>query len=281
MTKVAVITGANSGVGYALTILLAKNCYKVYATMRNLSNGKELSEQVEKEGLSKLVSLVQLDVSSDDSVKQCFESILKHDTIDVLAANAGYSQVGCVEELTIKDSKDQFETNYFGVIRCLHGVLPTMRKQKSGRILVVSSVGGLNGVPFNDIYCSSKFAVEGLVESCAPVYKEFGIHISLIEPGAILTSFVKNVKKSESDKKIDDDLLEKRDIVNKKMMAQFNNSLAQTPMQVAEVMLKALTDENPHMRYLTNEKYLDAVKSKYVDPTGDVHLKNVKKRFFE
>jgi len=250
--------------------------------MRDLDRKKDLLEELEKEKVSQNVEFVKLDVASDDSVKECFESILKKDSIDILCANAGYSCVGGLESVTIQETKDQMETNYYGVIRCFHSVLPGMRKQKSGRILVTTSVGGLNGVPFNDIYCASKFACEGLVESCAPVYKELGIHISLIEPGAILTNFVKNVKMPEATQKVDDDIKKLQDLTMKRMLGQFTSgNIAQTPMEVAEVMLKAITDENPHMRYLTNDKYLDVVKSKYVDPTGDTHLRNVKKKYLE
>ena len=118
--------------------------------------------------------------------------------VDVLVNNAGYSQAGSVEMMTMDAMKAQMETNLFGVIRCQKAVLPYMRQQKSGKIINISSVGGIWGQPFNDIYCASKFALEGLAESQAPLFRTFGVYVSCVEPGAIKSAFWSNAHVPEA-----------------------------------------------------------------------------------
>ncbi len=192
--------------------------------------------------------------------------------------NAGYAQAGVIEGLTLEECYKQFETNFFGVIRTTKAVLPSMRNRKSGRVIAVTSVGGLQGTPFNDIYCASKFAVEGLYESMASVYKAFNVHVVLVgmlslnfnnvEPGAILTTFVQNADR-KSLKVLDSEWNELVERYSAAMGGAFKAPYAQTGEQVSNFILKAIEDENPNLRYTTNPLTESGLKLKYSDLTGN------------
>ena len=144
---------------------------------------------MQKEGLP--IRVVQLDVTDDYSVKNAVDHIISEaGRIDVLVNNAGYSLGGALEDLSMEEIKSQYETNLFGLIRVIQAVLPTMRKQRSGRILNISSGTGIFGFPGISAYVSTKFAVEGLSESIAFELEPFGIKVILIEPGFVKTNFV-------------------------------------------------------------------------------------------
>ena len=144
--------------------------------------------------------VIQLDVNDDTSVSHAFETISKdNDRIDVLVNNAGFDVFGPLEELSIDEIKEQFETNFFGVVRATKAVIPITRKQGSGIIINVSSIGGKVGlVPFNTSYHASKFAVEGFTESLRHELAEFGVKVILIEPGGVKTNFVDNIKTAKN-----------------------------------------------------------------------------------
>eukprot|EP00494_Astrolonche_serrata_P005738 UN05755 len=156
--KVALITGCSSGVGYALALQMAKNGYRTYATMRNVKKGEALLKEGEK--WKDNLFVVALDVTDDKSISDAVETIQKKwGRIDVLVNNAGYAEVGNIEMVSVERAKVQFDTNFFGVMRVCQKVLPIMRKQRSGNVVMVSSIGGVWGQPMNDIYCASKFAL--------------------------------------------------------------------------------------------------------------------------
>jgi short-subunit dehydrogenase len=288
MVKSAVVTGCSSGVGLALAVLLAQNSYHVFATLRKKEDSENVIAAFKKENVDEsLITFIIMDVASDSSVEEGFKEIYsKTEFVDVLICNAGYSVFGLCEYLPMEKMKDQFETNFYGVIRCVKKVLPSMRDKKQGRVQVVSSIGGLNGQVFNDIYCASKFAVEGLFESMAPVYSELGVHLSIVEPGAIATNFVQTTLKGfgENQTKMDDNLNMLLGKYMKSTQEKFSDpKIAQSGMDVAKVCLKAITDENPSLRYLTNHhpNYTGNISLKYSDPTGDKYLQSVKKNLFE
>jgi len=201
MAKVVLITGASSGVGLTLSVLLARSVkptYKVVATMRNLSKKENLLKAA-GDTFNKTLFLKQLDVCDSKSVESVVQEILKEDgRIDVLVNNAGVGLSGPVELLTVDQAKENFETNFFGVFRTTNAVLPSMKAKESGHIVQVSSMGGVRGVPFNDVYCAAKFAVEGFSESLAPLLRCFNIKVTVIEPGPILTDFVENATKQSA-----------------------------------------------------------------------------------
>src|SRR5919202_4850624 len=187
--KVALVTGSSSGIGLETALLLARNEFHTYASMRNLEKSKNITEIANKEKLP--LQVVQLDVNDDRSVKQAIDKIVaENQRIDVLVNNAGYGLLGALEDLSIEEIKDQFETNFFGAIRVTQQALPVMRKQKSGTIVNISSVGGRMGIPSLSAYHSTKFALEGLSESISYELEPFGIRIVIIEPGFIRTNIM-------------------------------------------------------------------------------------------
>lgn len=190
--KSVLITGSNRGIGFETVLSFARAGYKVFATMRNLEAGNSLQQRLTGESLP--VSIHQMDVDADESVKQCIETILKeHGKIDVLVNNAGIERHGSVEELTMADFKSMMETNYFGVLRCIQAVLPQMRANRSGCIINISSVAGKMAITPLGGYCASKFALEAISESLAEELKAFNIRVAIVEPGIISTDMARDV----------------------------------------------------------------------------------------
>ncbi|KAE8300455.1 Retinol dehydrogenase 8 [Larimichthys crocea] len=188
--KVVLITGCSSGIGLRTAVTLAKDKqkrYHVIATMRDLKRKDKLVEAA-GEAYGNTLSLAVLDVCSDESVKQCINGI-EDRRVDILINNAGVGLVGPVESIPIEDMQKVFETNFFGVVRLIKEVMPDMKKRKEGHIIVVTSVMGLQGVVFNDVYTASKFAIEGFCESLAVQLLRFNIRLSMIEPGPVHTEF--------------------------------------------------------------------------------------------
>ena len=186
--KVSVVTGSSSGIGYETALILARNGFITYATMRDTKKGLSLNSVAKKENLQ--LKILQLDVTDEGSVNRAIKSIYaESEQIDVLVNNAGYGLVGAFEDISMDEIKLQFETNFFGLIRVTQVVLPIMRNQNSGKIVNISSGAGRFGFPTGSIYVSTKFAVEGLSESLAYEVEPFGIKIILVEPGVIKTNF--------------------------------------------------------------------------------------------
>ncbi len=189
MRKTCIVTGANSGIGRSTAITLAKNDYTVFATMRSLERGEKLREIAQELNLA--IKAVELDVSDTDSVNQGINEILNQtDQIDILINNAGVGSNAVIEDVDIESDKSVFETNFWGVVRCIQAVLPTMRQQKSGHIIQVSSIAGRVGLPAQPIYSASKWALEGLSENLAHDLSSFGVRVSIIEPGVTRTAIL-------------------------------------------------------------------------------------------
>jgi NAD(P)-dependent dehydrogenase (short-subunit alcohol dehydrogenase family) len=187
--KTCIVTGANSGIGRSTAITLAKNDYTVFATMRSLERGEKLREIAQELNLA--IKAVELDVSDTDSVNQGINEILNQtDQIDILINNAGVGSNAVIEDVDIESDKSVFETNFWGVVRCIQAVLPTMRQQKSGHIIQVSSIAGRVGLPAQPIYSASKWALEGLSENLAHDLSSFGVRVSIIEPGVTRTAIL-------------------------------------------------------------------------------------------
>jgi NAD(P)-dependent dehydrogenase (short-subunit alcohol dehydrogenase family) len=246
--KVALVTGSSSGIGFETSLMLARAGFNTYASMRNLEKSKNITEIAKKEKLP--LQVVQLDVNNDGSVKDAIDKILKADQrIDVLINNAGYGLFGSVEDTSIEEIKAQFETNFFGVVRVTQQVLPLMRRQNSGTIVNVSSVGGRIGLPALSAYHSTKFALEGLSESIAFELEPFGIRVVIIEPGVIRTNILNSsssAKKALDPKSPYFSLSQK---LNDNFKSMMESELSSPPEEVAKVILQAVTSENPQLRY--------------------------------
>jgi short-subunit dehydrogenase len=159
---VALVTGSSSGIGFETSLALARNGLHTFATMRNLEDGsRQITDITKNENLP--LQVIQLDVNNDKSVIDAMNRILKDkDRIDVVVNNAGYALIGAFEENSMEEIKAQFETNFFGAIRVMQAVIPKMRKQRRGKIVNITSMGGRIAVPLDSIYHGTKFALEGL-----------------------------------------------------------------------------------------------------------------------
>jgi NAD(P)-dependent dehydrogenase (short-subunit alcohol dehydrogenase family) len=195
------------------------------------------------------------------SVKNAVQTISSETggRIDVLVNNAGYVLSGAFEDLAIDEIKTQYETNFFGLIRTTQAVLPIMREQKSGIIVNISSGGGRFGYPGHSAYISTKFAIEGLSESMSYELEPFGIKVVIVEPGVIMTNIVNTMvvaRKSQDPNSAYSQMMQKMANTFEGLMK--NSS---SPDLVANVVLKAVIDENPTLRYLAGndvEQWLGA-----------------------
>jgi short-subunit dehydrogenase len=247
--KVAIVTGSSSGIGYATSLLLARNRFHTYATMRNIEKSADIQEIANKERLP--LQVMQLDVNNDASIRNSIEKVgSENERIDVLVNNAGYGLVGAFEDLSVEEIKSQFETNFFGVIRLTQQVFPIMRKQKSGTIVNVSSGAGRIGFPGMSAYVSSKFALEGLSESMSYELEPFGIKVVIIEPGIIRTNFKKNSVMSK--KSLDNSSISPYSSIIQKIDSSISSMVehATPPEEVAKAILHAVISNNPELRYL-------------------------------
>ena len=272
MEKVAVVTGTSSGIGFETSLALAREGYFTYATMRDTTKSNKIKEIAQKENLK--INILELDVDDEKSVKSAIAQILdQKQRIDVLVNNAGWGLWGCVEDVSVDEFKEQFETNFFSIIRLIQEVAPTMRKQGSGTIVNVSSVVGRIGFPASPAYISSKFALEGLSESLRFEFAPFGVDVIIIEPGVIKTNFMKNMKmakKSELDTVYKD--ITTKVVSGVKMMAEMGTP----PKEVANTIVKAIKDKNPLPRYIVGNDalmFLEAKKSK-----TDIEFENYLKK---
>ena len=187
------ITGTSSGIGLATALTFGRAGYKVYATMRNPSRAPELAQTVATEKLP--ISISAMDVDSDASVKEGVGAIVKEGgPIDVLVNNAGIERTGSVEELPLAEFRAVMETNYFGAIRCIQTVLPTMRERRNGCIVNVTSVAGRIACSPLAPYTASKFALEALSESLAQEMKPFNVRVAVVQPGIIDTAMARRIE---------------------------------------------------------------------------------------
>jgi NAD(P)-dependent dehydrogenase (short-subunit alcohol dehydrogenase family) len=249
---VAVVTGSSSGIGLATSLALARNGYLTYATMRNLAKRDSIQSIAEKQHLP--IITVQLDVTDENSVKNAIQSILSESgRIDLLVNNAGYGLTGAFEDIGIDEIKALYETNLFGVIRVTQAVLPTMRKQGSGRIINISSGAGRIGYPGGSAYVSSKFALEGLSESMAYEIEQFGIRTVLVEPGFVRTNFGENIviakKAQDPNSPYSQMMMQMKSSSYRRRMIE-NASDADL---VASVVVEAATAKEPNLRYLAGK----------------------------
>jgi short-subunit dehydrogenase len=182
MDQIVLITGASSGMGRETAIFLARNGYKVYAGARRLEKMEDLKEDS--------IRAIALDVTVESSCKEAVEKILlEQGRIDVLINNAGYGVYGAVEDVPLPEAQRQLDVNLFGAARMIQLVLPSMRNQKSGFIVNVTSIGGKFATPFGGWYHASKFGLEGLSDSLRNEVRQFGVKIVVVEPGGVQTEF--------------------------------------------------------------------------------------------
>ncbi|XP_014816620.1 PREDICTED: retinol dehydrogenase 8 isoform X1 [Calidris pugnax] len=272
--RTVLVTGCSSGID-------PQQRYQVIATMRDLRK-KEKLEQAAGETLGKTLSIQRLDVCSDSSVAECMENI-PGGHVDVLVNNAGVGHVGPVESISVEEMKRIFETNFFGAVRMIKAVLPSMKQRQSGHIVVISSVMGLQGIVFNDVYAASKFAVEGFCESLAVQLLQFNVFVSMVEPGPVNTDFelklMEEVSRSEFPGADPATVHYFKDVYLPASQEIFT-TLGQSPTAVAEAIVNVIGARRPAFRTQTNSLYTPLVALKYADPSGDLSVRTYYRLLF-
>lgn len=254
MQKVVLVTGTSTGLGIAIAVQAAQAGHIVYATMRDLAKRGQLDDALRDAGVT--VQLLQLDVQDAGSVAAAVDTVVaQQGRIDVLINNAGMGYARSLEQAEEADIQRILDINYMGVVRCTKAVMPHMRKARAGHVINISSVGGLVGQPFNEIYCGAKFAVEGLTEALASYIKpSFGINFTAVEPGGIATEFTNTVlaQMAQTGGMLEDEYLP---ILQKYAATRANRQDAdasQTPDQVASVVMQVMDNPEPPLRIRTS-----------------------------
>jgi len=232
--KVALVTGASSGLGRSTAFLLADNGFTVFGTSRQPDKSRFFEYET-----------LPLDVRSDESAQNCIRTIMERTgRLDVLINNAGYALAGGIEETSILEAKAQFETNFFGAVRMVRAVLPIMRKQQGGQIINISSLAGLMGLPFLGFYTASKYAIEGYTETLRHEVRTFNIRVSLIEPSFFKTDLARSTQRSADPIK-DYSAMHERAIQASDQSVQEGDN----PDRVAELILSVIKSKYPRLRY--------------------------------
>ncbi|ACT06906.1 short-chain dehydrogenase/reductase SDR [Dickeya chrysanthemi Ech1591] len=237
--RVALVTGASSGIGEATAIKLVAVGYSVYGTSRR---GAESSEA--------RFPMLALDVTNDESVENAVAELLRLEgRIDLLVNNAGFGfSPAAAEESSIEQAKAMFDTNFHGLVRMTRTVVPYMRRQGGGRIINIGSILGVVPVPYAALYCASKHAVEGYSEALDHELRTQGIRVSVIEPAYVKTKF--EVNNIEPDSKIGE-----YDVIRAKLVHVVSEAMskADEPEEAADVVVKAAQASNPKLRYTSGK----------------------------
>ena len=261
--KVTLVTGVSSGIGREIVQLLAERGARVFGTVRNPQSAKLIHG----------VEVVRMDVTDDASVSEAVQSIVqKAGPVQILVNNAGYALAGALEETSIEEARQQFETNFFGVLRVVNAVLPGMREGGSGRIVNISSAFGLLPAPHWGIYAASKHAVEGYTETLDHEVRGFGVRAVLVEPAFTKTKLTKNEKTAQT-------ALEVYAVLRKRMSEAVRQGTEQgdNPHVVAEAVWRALTEKSPRLRYPVGKSVLLSRLRRFV-PAG-MFDKSFRKQF--
>ncbi|MBY5935268.1 SDR family oxidoreductase [Tateyamaria omphalii] len=256
MSKVILITGCSSGLGVSLAVQAAQAGHTVYATMRNLSKRAVLDDAVAAAGVT--VHVAQLDVQDSASIAACVDQVIAAEGhVDVLINNAGAGFVRSTEQASEEDINWVMDVNFMGVVRCTKALIPHFRERRAGHVVTISSVGGLVGQPFNEIYCAAKFAVEGYMEAMASyISPSFGINFTVVEPGGIASEFAANVMKQveETGGMLDDEYLPiLQKYVGGAQDRAAGGDIYQTADEVAAVVMDCVASDDPPIRTRTSK----------------------------
>lgn len=233
--KVTLVTGASSGIGREIAQLLAQRGACVFGTARNPKSASPVSG----------VELVRMDVTDDASVHEAIQGVVKKaGPIEILVNNAGYGLTGALEETSVQEARDQFETNFFGVLRVTNAVLAGMRQAGYGRIVNISSVVGFIPAPFMGMYTASKHAVEGYTETLDHEVRQFGVRAVLVQPSYTKSNINQNEKPARTN-------IEAYAIHRQRMHEIVANGVrhGDDPQLVAETVWRAVAARSPRLRY--------------------------------
>ncbi|MGJ5675240.1 MAG: oxidoreductase [Nostochopsis sp.] len=253
--RVWLITGSSTGFGRVLALSVLQTGDAVVATARKPEQLQDLVEQYPQHAL-----VVGLDVTKPGEVRAAVDrAIAQFGQIDVLVNNAGYGTMGAIEELSDELVRQQYETNVFGALDLTRAVLPHMRKQRSGHILNLSSVGGMVSFPGAGIYCSTKFALEGISEALAREVASLGIKVTIVEPGAFRTDF-----NGRSLVVAETPIGDYEEVIGgfRQWIKDIDGKQPGDPVKAAAAMIQAVESENPPLRLALGKDALDAIADK-------------------
>ena len=248
--KVVLVTGCSTGIGLATATLFSEGDYQVIATARSQESSEELVELGKKDN----VLLKTLDVCEQESVDKLFYELNDFD-VDVLVNNAGVGGSGSVENASMDFAKNLMETNYFGALRMIQKVIPSMRSRRSGAIINVSSQAGRRPFALMSHYCATKYALNGLSESMAHELARFNIRVTLIEPGTVITPIFGKGNSIPEDE-------ENYSVLQGRMIRQVTKGLTELgcgPEVIAKCMVDFVTTEDPKLHYLLASDAVDNV----------------------
>jgi len=249
LQRVAVVTGSSSGIGMLTALELARNAFRVVATMRNLGKRAQLDKLAAEGGIARNIDVRQLDVTDFPSIQPTIDSVIReYGRIDVLVNNAGFALGGFAEDVELNELREQMETNFFAHTQVTRAVLPVMRQQRSGQIIMISSISGQCAQVGVSSYSASKWALEGWSEALRMECLPLGIRVVLVEPGAFKTDvWDTNVHVAQKAFSGDSPNRERarrfREYVQKKVVKR-------DPQRVASLIAKIVQDDRPNLRYL-------------------------------
>jgi len=246
--KIAVITGASSGIGLLTAVELGKAGFRVVASMRDLKRRDRLDQAVAAAGLAQRADIRRLDITEFDTIQGFVREVVRdYGRIDVLVNNAGFAVAGFAEDMKLDEIRLQFETNFFGHVAMTQAVLPTMRQQRSGHVIMISSISGLHGVFSISSYAAAKFALEGWSESLRLEVNALGIKVVLVEPGSFQTDIW--TRNAYLGQKTQDGTSPNRERAAK-FKDKVQNLRKRDPIEVARAITRIAQDPSPRLRYL-------------------------------
>ncbi|MFF5175671.1 SDR family NAD(P)-dependent oxidoreductase [Micromonospora sp. NPDC000089] len=265
--QTVLITGTSTGIGLEIALGCAQAGWRTVATMRDPGRAGTLREAADAAGVGDLIDVRRLDVTDAGQVADCVGGVVEaYGRLDAVVNNAGAGHVGTLEQETLDDIRAVMEVNFFGVLQVSRAALPHLRAA-GGRLVTVSSVGGVVGQPFNEAYCAAKFAVEGFMESLTPLAATVGVTVTLVEPGAVASEFVANVRIDR------DTAVERAGAYGPAMRAYLERSAgafaaAQSSADAAATVVTAVTGPTPPPRLQTSDSARQFVGVKLADLDG-------------
>jgi NAD(P)-dependent dehydrogenase (short-subunit alcohol dehydrogenase family) len=250
MNKTALITGASSGFGLLTSVTLAKRGWRVLATMRDLNRREKLEDAARDAGILERIEFHALDITNSEQIARIADLLSgRAEPLHALVNNAGIAVPGFADDVTDAELREQFDTNFFGTVAVTRALLPQMRRQGFGHVLMVTSISGRMGYPGVSSYAASKFALEGWTETLRFELLPLGIHVVLVEPGSFETDiWTRNAKQTAG--------LRNPDSANATRVTRWRAKLAQSaknradPQVVADAVAGILENPKPKLRYV-------------------------------